>query len=64
MRDYSLHEKHLLFILLTLIFAFGFLVKIYQLGSIPPGLYTDELVGILRAKIQLFGKQGPGFRYI
>ena len=62
--DSNRHEKRLLFIILAFIFAIGFLIRVYQLGSIPPGLYTDELVGILRAKIQLSGVHSVPFANI
>ena len=62
--DSNRHEKRLLFIILAFIFAIGFLIRVYQLGSIPPGLYTDELVGILSAKIQLSGVHSVPFANI
>ena len=64
MKYYRPLEKHSFFILLLFIFAIGFLIRVYQLGSIPPGLYTDELVEVLRAKIQLFGIHSVPFANI
>ena len=64
MMDSNRHEKRLLFIILAFIFAIGFLIRAYQLGSMPPGLYTDELAGILSAKIQLSGVHNVPFANI
>ena len=49
---------------LLVIFTLGFSIRLYALGQIPPGLYTDELNDLLAAKIQLYGISSVPFSHI
>jgi hypothetical protein len=46
--------RKLFFIILS-IFLSGLLIRLYEISSIPPGLYTDELQYLLSAYVQMHG---------
>ena len=64
MKSNVINKKYLPLIFVVIIYAFGFLIRVYKLWSDPPGLYTDAMVGILKAKIQLYGVHSIPFNNI
>ncbi len=58
------YSRYFPLFLLILIFIFGIILRIYRLGAEPPGLYTDELNGLITAKIQMYGTNSVPFHNI
>ena len=59
-----MNRRYLTLLSLLAIFTFGFSIRVYALGQIPPALYTDELNELLGAKIQLYGIGSVPFSHI